>query len=247
MKHPWQRVVAAGALTAMLAACGGIRVAGTTAPWTDGWTVLELPNPTTMRLSADADTTTHDHGRWATKSLGDQEWLIAGADPARSVHWVTYLAFDLHAVPYGATASAANLSLSSSTQIPTDSDGGFSVYEVLESWDESELAWHDAPWLAAEPLARIEVGETSDSADVTEFVNTALEQGRTSIGLAIVPTEPWATGRRQWLSRESQAEEPDPATSTAPAIEITFGEPPPAPSAAQRDVRRGGRNDIGAP
>lgn len=198
--------------------------------------VVPAEAPAEFRIGADADAVVHSVPAWKRERLGDAEWLLAGASPARGAHWLTYLRFDLTVVPPGTRPASAVLGLP--LDGTHDAPVGYAVHVVHGEWDEARIRWTDQPLVATEAIARLGGAGEVDQAEVTHAVDAALTAGRASISFVIVPDDPWRAARRRWVSREASGAA---EAQRMPNLRIVSGDPPPPLSAARTDLVRGGR------
>lgn len=241
---------AAVALVALtLVGCGGIRVASVANP-----RVSELPTrvvepPVRFVLGVVEDAVVHSYEPWRNTPLGAEEWLRSGTDVGRGVHWVSYLRFDLSTVPPATSVASATL------QLPLAEDASvgtfkYAVHGVTSEWDEGSVTWARQPGVTPGPIARGEsyLDELAmyDSVDVTRVVNRAIEQDARYIDFAILPGAPETGGVRGWPSREGTPLEAA-SSDTVVSLNISAGPPPAPPSAAERDLMSGGRENLGEP
>ncbi len=220
----------------LCASCAGIRV-GTLEPPRSGGLVPEvLPAPRRIVLLASSDAVVNSDPEWSGKSFAEEEWLMAGASPARGAFWYTYFEFDLSVLPSSATYSSAIFELSATV---FDSDSPLNIHVVTGEWSPETLTWDEQPAIQAGSVARLgQAGCTSDCADVTRLLNEATAHGSKTISLVVVPARPWESGFRRWNSGDT-FDESNAFSEALPRLVLLVGEPPPPASAAQLDRLRG--------
>jgi hypothetical protein len=173
---------------------------------------------------------------WSDKNLGDEDWLMAGASPARDAFWFTYLRFDLSILPEGTTLSSATLDLPT---VVLNDDVALNVHFVRSEWDAESLTWDEQPRIQDGPVARLgQGGCLADCADLTRLVNEELLNGSESLSLVVVPARPWEQGFRRWNSSDT-FDDSSAFTAAVPRLTFEIGDAPPASSAAALDRLRG--------
>lgn len=224
-------------LVAVLSAsCAGIRVGTLEPPRSGGLQIESVPAPTSIVLLTSGDAIVNSDPEWSDKNLGDEDWLMAGASPARGAYWFTYLQFDLSVLPVGATYSSAVLDLPT---LVTSQGGALNLHVVEGQWDSETLTWDEQPRVQEDAVARLRQGGClADCADLTRLVNSEVSAERESLSLVVVPARPWELGFHRWNSSET-FDDASAFTDTLPRMTFIVGEPPPAASAAELDRLRG--------
>lgn len=214
------------------ASCGGIRVGEIGPRYDGGIQGMSVPSPKTITLAPSDDAVVNADPAWAGKSLGDEEWLMAGSAPARGAYWLTYLTFELGVLPQDELYSSVTLRMPWSDNESVLLD----VHVVPNEWDESTITWNEQPNVAPNSsvrLRRTEPGCESECGDLTTAVNDAIRQGSASLSVVIVPARPWESGVVRWASMESLDETA--TVGDVPTLRFVAGDVPPPPSAARSD------------
>jgi hypothetical protein len=162
-----------------------------------------IPANVTVELAPVADTVVHNAPAWSSQDLSAEPWVMVGSNGAGLV-WMTYLRFDLSAVPAGWEPQVATLESDRllTPQLPIGAlRMQVDIRQIRGDWTEERVTW-DSPVDADEDVVAtcelIEDSLPTDSCDVTELVLASLREGRTNLGILLSPSDPTVDFRRRW-------------------------------------------------
>lgn len=217
-----------------LAGCGGIRVDGTT--WRPASVPVFAVDVGTATLSPTHDQLVTTCMECDLSRVDSLDYLVAGADEAGR-EWQAWLRFDLTVLGEVDAIGRATLVLPSvaGPSLPGGVDRAtFVVRPVADPWDGTPLRRERAPRLSDRAVATIDVTELPAGepwrVDVTEAVVVALQAGRPTVTLAIVPEATEIDFRWRLASTEAGGLDDERAT---PQLRIEPG-PAPRPTPAAR-------------
>jgi len=167
------------------------------------FSALTLPANVTFELAPVADTVAHNAATWSSQDLSAEPWVMVGSNGDGLV-WMTYLRFDLSAVPVGWEPQGATLQLDRLLTPPLPTGAPRMLVDIrrtLGDWTEKDVTWDSPVGVSGEVIARCELvadSAVSDSCDLTTLVTASLQEGRTSLGILLLPSDPTIDFRRRW-------------------------------------------------
>jgi len=218
-----------------LAACGGVRVDGTT--WRADAVATFSMDIRRVELSPEDDQLVTDCRACDLQKVEELDYLIAGADDEGRT-WQAWLRFDLADLGSVADVGRATLVLppTNGPSLPSgQGTGRFEVRPVADAWSGDALAHGRTPRLSSRAIATFErtEGRSADveRIDVTSAVQIAVQSGRADLTLAIVAED--AADAFRWRIASVESGDPSDEAST-PRLIVEFGPPPPPAPAAVR-------------
>lgn len=176
-----------------------------------------LPVDITLELAPVADTVTHNAPSWSSQDLSAEPWVMVGSNGDGLV-WMTYLTFDLSAVPLGWEPQLATLQSDRLLTPPLPTGAPRMQVDIRLTrgdWTEEQVTW-DSPADADEEVVAtcvlLDDSFATDSCDLTELVVASLRDGRVNLRILLLPSDTTIDFRRRWPGiTNARPSEPAPA------------------------------------